>query len=97
MVKDIQAKSRNLCHQQLAWFRDEHPFYWIDANQPIASLVKELTRRIECGEQEGNSRSSGALTREEAKELRGYIYQQQLICQPDVQAAILSRLERSRA
>ena len=54
MVKDIQAKSRNLCHQQLGWFRDEQLFHWIDATQSIASIVEELTRRIECAEHEGD-------------------------------------------
>ena len=54
MVKDIQAKSRNLCHQQLGWFRDEQLFHWIDATQPVASTVEELTRRIKCAEHEGD-------------------------------------------
>lgn len=48
MVCAMQAKSRRLCQDQIAWFREDPLFRWVDATQPTAALVKELAELIKA-------------------------------------------------
>ena len=42
MVRDIQRASRNLCHRQLSWFRDEPLFQWVDAARQPSDIVNDI-------------------------------------------------------
>ncbi len=42
MVRDIQRASRNLCHRQLSWFRDEPLFQWVEAGREPADIVDDI-------------------------------------------------------
>ncbi|EIE19274.1 isopentenyl transferase, partial [Coccomyxa subellipsoidea C-169] len=42
MVRDIQRASRNLCHRQLSWFRDEPLFRWVEAGREPADIVDDI-------------------------------------------------------
>jgi hypothetical protein len=53
MVWDIQKASRNLCHRQLSWFRDEPLFKWMDAaqepEQVADAILAELSNDTHTG------------------------------------------------
>lgn len=46
MVRDIQKASRNLCHRQLSWFRDEQLFRWVDAERELSEVVDEIVAEL---------------------------------------------------
>ena len=45
-MRDIQKASRNLCHRQLSWFRDEPLFQWIDAAREPADIVDDIIAEL---------------------------------------------------
>ena len=55
MLAAMQAKSRRLCQDQLAWFRDDPLFYWVDASQPAASLTESILQSINADFHQGMS------------------------------------------
>ena len=46
MIAAMQAKSRQLCQDQLAWFRDDPLFYWVDATRSPADLAQSILESI---------------------------------------------------
>ena len=55
MLAAMQAKSRGLCSDQLAWFRNDALFHWLDATQETSALAAELITRIQADPHEGTS------------------------------------------
>lgn len=45
-MRDIQKASRNLCHRQLCWFRDEPLFQWVDAAREPADIVDDIVAEL---------------------------------------------------
>jgi len=55
MVTVMQAKSRGLCSDQLAWFRNDAHFHWLDATQDTDTLAAELLTCIQAEHHQGVS------------------------------------------
>ena len=92
LVHDIQRASRNLCHRQLSWFRDEPLFTWLDADrQPevvTADIVAQLRSTAPTG---GVCAENGRLTKEQERELKMYMAR---LCIFDKEDVIQSTLEQ---
>lgn len=65
LARTIQTASRQLCHKQLSWFRDDPLFKWIDASQgqketvdQILELYKTPAHQGGCGAQFNRGRLS---------------------------------------
>lgn len=61
LTKTMQAKSRRLCQDQLAWFRDDPLFHWVDADQPVQVLIKEISGQLDNGANAGKHRTKHRL------------------------------------
>ncbi|KAI7839677.1 hypothetical protein COHA_006486 [Chlorella ohadii] len=61
-VQAVQAASRQLCHKQMTWFRDEEMFRWIDATQGEEAVLAEILQRWAAPAHEGGCGDSGRLT-----------------------------------
>ena len=46
MLHDIQRASRNLCHRQLSWFRDEPLFTWLDAGREPEQITADVLAQL---------------------------------------------------
>lgn len=55
MVRDIQKASRNLCHRQLSWFRDEALFRWVDAARDPEQVADDIMQMLGEDCHEGRS------------------------------------------
>ena len=53
MVKDIQQASRQLNKRQMTWFRDDPMYQWLDAQQPVHTLVQQIVEAVEKSEHVG--------------------------------------------
>lgn len=53
MVRDIQQASRQLNKRQMTWFRDDPMYQWLDAKQPIDTLVQQIVEAVEQSEHVG--------------------------------------------
>jgi tRNA dimethylallyltransferase len=76
LAREIQSASRQLCHKQLSWFRDDSLFKWIDAAQGQKETVDQILELYDtpahqggCGEQFNR----GRLSREEEKMMKTYV------------------------
>lgn len=76
LARNIQTASRQLCHKQLSWFRDDPLFKWIDASQgqketvdQILELYKTPAHQGGCGAQF----NGGRLSKEEEKLMKQYV------------------------
>ncbi|PRW59253.1 tRNA dimethylallyltransferase 9 [Chlorella sorokiniana] len=72
-VQAVQAASRQLCHKQMTWFRDEELFRWIDATQGEEAVLAEMLQRWAAPQHEGGCGDSGRLTKEQEREMRRYV------------------------
>ena len=60
MVRGIQSASRNLCHRQLSWFRDEPLFQWVDAAREPSAIVEDIVAALANDSHKGVSRGSSS-------------------------------------
>lgn len=75
LVQKMQSASRQLCHRQMSWFRDEKQFVWIEANRNFHDVVAEILELWNKPEHpEGDGRSS-RLSQEEQQEMKRYVPQ----------------------
>ena len=61
MVHDIQRASRNLCHRQLSWFRDEPLFTWLDADRVPKQITADVLAQLRGSAPTGACLSRGIL------------------------------------
>jgi tRNA dimethylallyltransferase len=48
LVRDVQTASRQLCHRQLSWFRDERLFKWVEGDRPVGAVVDDIIADYEA-------------------------------------------------
>ncbi|CAL8468281.1 g7821 [Coccomyxa elongata] len=94
LVRDIQKASRNLCHRQLSWFRDEPLFQWVDAAREPAIIVDDIVAELAKEVHTGSSGDDGKLSKEEERELKSYITQLQLFQREDVVQRCLATVKQ---
>ena len=94
LVAEVQRASRNLCHRQLSWFRDEPLFAWVDADRDAADVSADIVARLARGRPHQAERGSfnGRLTKEEERELKAYVTRLQLFNRQDVVQATLDSI-----
>ena len=84
MVKDIQQASRQLNKRQTTWFRDDPMYQWLDAKQPIDTLVQQILQAVEQSEHFGMflpSKSLYALCMHAISSLQAaWLLEQKLLC-----------------
>ncbi|EFN51365.1 hypothetical protein CHLNCDRAFT_55198 [Chlorella variabilis] len=73
LVKAIQTASRQLCHRQMSWFRDEGMFRWVDATAGEEAVLAEVLERWHQPQHEGGCGDGGRLTKEQAEEMKRYV------------------------
>ncbi len=53
LVTDMQQASRQLCHRQLTWFRDDAMYHWLDATRPAEELLRHIQQELQKPQHEG--------------------------------------------
>jgi tRNA dimethylallyltransferase len=76
LAREIQSASRQLCHKQVSWFRDDPLFKWIDASQGEKESVDQILELYETPAHQGGCGAQfngGRLTKEEEKMMKTYV------------------------
>lgn len=76
LARTIQTASRQLCHKQLSWFRDDPLFKWIDASQGQKETVNQILELYKTPAHQGGCGSQfngGRLSKEEAQLMKRYV------------------------
>ncbi|KAK9915049.1 hypothetical protein WJX75_004116 [Coccomyxa subellipsoidea] len=94
MVRDIQRASRNLCHRQLSWFRDEPLFQWVDAARQPSDIVDDIIASLADDTHKGSSGEDGRLSKQEERELKSYITKLHLFEREDIVQESLSTVRK---
>eukprot|EP00884_Botryococcus_braunii_P023627 jgi/Botrbrau1/9949/Bobra.0012s0044.1 len=74
VVSNIQAATRNLCHRQIKWFRNDPLYRWIDAARHPDEVASEIAAAV-CQDTHdpGDVQERGVLSKEQYRELRTYV------------------------
>ncbi|KAK9833352.1 hypothetical protein WJX84_005140 [Apatococcus fuscideae] len=54
LVDSMQQSSRQLCHRQLTWFRDDAMYQWLDATRSTVDLVLHVQQELQKPEHKGD-------------------------------------------
>ena len=93
LVHDIQRASRNLCHRQLSWFRDEPLFTWLDADREPEQVTADMLEQLRGTAPTGSvSAENGRLTKEQERELKMYVARLSLFDKDDVMQSTLEHV-----
>jgi tRNA dimethylallyltransferase len=93
LVYDIQRASRNLCHRQLSWFRDEPLFTWLDADREPEEITADILAQLRGTAPTGGvCTENGRLTKEQEREMKTYVARLSMFDKEDVLQSTLGRV-----